>query len=90
MNYVDQDRLVQIYIELARQNTPPKHERDAAEVALNHLQSLGFSCIFDDAGVRLDGNTGNLIAFKKGNVAKAPGILLTINAVSPPSWKRCT
>lgn len=74
---VNENRLVEIYLELARQNTPPKHERAASELAKKRLEALGFDCFFDDAGEKVGGNVGNLIAFKKGTVAQAPPIFFS-------------
>lgn len=74
---VNQDRLIEIYMELARQNTPPKHERAASELAKKRLESLGFECFWDDAGEKVGGNVGNLIAFKKGTIPEAPPIFFS-------------
>lgn len=74
---VDQDRLVQTFLALARQNTPPRHERAASEIAQAVLVGLGFECEWDDAGEKVGGDIGNLIAFKKGSVAGAPGVFFS-------------
>ncbi|MGO8672392.1 MAG: M20/M25/M40 family metallo-hydrolase [Capsulimonadaceae bacterium] len=68
---VNEARLVQTFLDLARQNTPPRCERDAAEVARRLLESLGFECEYDDAGEKVGGNVGNLIAWKPGTVSSA-------------------
>jgi len=74
---VNQDRLVEIYLELARQNTPPRQERAASELAKKRLEALGFECFYDDAGEKVGGNVGNLIAYKKGTVSAAPPIFFS-------------
>ena len=74
---VNQDRLVQTFVELARQNTPPRHEAAASLIARDVLQSLGFECRHDDAGEKVGGEIGNLIAFKKGTVPGAPAIFFS-------------
>jgi len=74
---VNRERLVQTFIDLARQNTPPREEKAAADIAFKILQDLGFECAYDDAGVKVGGNVGNLIAFKKGTVETAPGIFFS-------------
>ena len=74
---VNQDRLVQTFLDLARQNTPPRHERAASEIACRILQDLGFECVYDDAGGKVGGDIGNLIAFKKGTVHDAPPIFFS-------------
>ncbi|HEX5324384.1 MAG TPA: M20/M25/M40 family metallo-hydrolase, partial [Capsulimonadaceae bacterium] len=74
---VNQDRLVEIYMELARQNTPPRQEKAASDLAKKRLEALGFECFYDDAGEKVGGNVGNLIAFKKGTVSSAPPIFFS-------------
>lgn len=74
---VNQDRLVQTFLHLARQNTPPRHEKAASEIACQMLQEIGFACEYDDAGEKVGGNVGNLVAFKKGTVTHAPPIFFS-------------
>ena len=74
---VNRDRLVETFLDLARQNTPPKHERAAAEIAKRTLEEIGFECEYDDAGEKVGGDVGNLIAFKKGSVSGAPSIFFS-------------
>lgn len=74
---INQDRLVQTFVDLARQNTPPKHEAAASLIARDILADLGFECKYDDAGEQVGGDIGNLIAFKKGTVTGAPGIFFS-------------
>ena len=74
---VNQGRLVQTFLHLARQNTPPRHEKAASEIACQILKDLGFECEYDDAGEKVGGNVGNLIAFKKGSVPDAPPIFFS-------------
>ncbi len=74
---VNQERLVQTFLDMARQNTPPRHERAASEIGHGILAGLGFACEYDDAGDRVGGQVGNLIAFKKGSVPDAPAIFFS-------------
>lgn len=74
---VDQHRLVQTFLSLARQNTPPRHEKAASDLGLEILTDLGFECEYDDAGDKVGGDVGNLIAFKKGSVPDAPAIFFS-------------
>ena len=73
---VNQERLVQTFLDMVRVNTPPKQEKAASEVAYRILLDLGFDCVYDDAGEKVGGNVGNLIAFKKGTVEKRSNDLL--------------
>ncbi len=74
---VNQERLVQTFIDLARQNTPPRRERAASLIAHNILTEIGFQCRYDDAGEKVGGDVGNLIAFKKGTVENAPSVFFS-------------
>jgi tripeptide aminopeptidase len=73
----NRDRLIEMFVELARQNTPPREELAAAELSKARLEALGFECFYDQAGVRVGGNVGNLIAYKKGTVPAAPPIFFS-------------
>jgi len=74
---VNETRLVQTFLDLVRQNTPPRHEKAASEIGARILAEIGFACEFDDAGEKVGGSIGNLIAFKKGTVADAPPIFFS-------------
>jgi tripeptide aminopeptidase len=75
---VSQDRVVDFFLQLARLNTPPKHEAAAMKLAEGWLNDLGFETCFDDAGEKVGGGEiGNLIAFKKGTVESAPCIFFS-------------
>ena len=74
---VNGTRLVGIFLDLVRQNTPPRHEKAASEIGHRLLSELGFECEFDDAGEKVGGTIGNLIAFKKGTVPDAPPIFFS-------------
>ena len=74
---VNQERLVQTFLELVRQNTPPRQEKAASEIGRRILDGLGFTCEYDDAGEKVGGTVGNLIAFKKGTLPDAPPIFFS-------------
>ncbi len=74
---VNQDRLVQTFLDMVRLNTPPRQERAAAEIGRAILEELGFECHYDDAGEKVGGDVGNLIAFKKGTLPDAPPIFFS-------------
>jgi tripeptide aminopeptidase len=73
----NRDRLIEMFVELALQNTPPRQELAASELAKARLEALGFDCFYDNAGIKVGGNVGNLIAYKKGNVPTAPPIFFS-------------
>ena len=67
------------FLELVRQNTPPRQEKAASEIGFPHsLGQLGFECRYDDAGEKVGGTVGNLIAFKQGTLPQAPGDFLFV------------
>jgi tripeptide aminopeptidase len=74
---VNEKRLVQLFVDLVRQNTPPRAEKEASEIGRKVLEELGFVCEYDDAGEKVGGTVGNLIAFKKGTLPNAPPIFFS-------------
>ncbi|MBW3624208.1 MAG: M20/M25/M40 family metallo-hydrolase [Armatimonadetes bacterium] len=73
---IQESRLVNDFLELIQINTPPRQEAPVADRLEAQLQALGFETTRDDAGTAIGGNTGNVIAFKKGTVPGAPSIML--------------
>lgn len=74
---VNRERLVETFLTLVRFNTPSKQEKAASEWAGEYLQKIGFTVEWDDAGKKIGGNIGNLIAFKKGTVPDVPTIFFS-------------
>ena len=77
MDTPQSSRLVDTFLTLVNFNTPPKHEKPASEWAAEYLRNIGFETEFDDAGEKVGGNVGNLIAFKKGTLPDAPPIFFS-------------
>lgn len=65
---INKERVTQTFLDLARINSPSKNERSVADYLISRLESLGFSVSEDSVGAKIDGNTGNLIATRKGTV----------------------
>lgn len=65
---VNEKRLVDTFLRLAAINSPSGMEKPVADEVEGDLQALGFQTTRDNAGAAINGNTGNLIAFKKGTV----------------------
>lgn len=82
---INQERLVETFLTLCRFNTPSRQELLVMEWVADYLRPLGFDVTFDDAGEKVGGNVGNLLAFKKGTVASAPGIFFSshLDTVEP-------
>lgn len=74
---VNEQRLVETFLSLIRFNTPSKAERPVSEWAAAYLRALGFEVEWDDAGEKVGGDVGNLLAFKKGTVPDAPPIFFS-------------
>jgi tripeptide aminopeptidase len=74
---VNQQRVVDTFLTLARFNTPSKAEKPASEWAAAYLREIGFTVEWDDAGEKVGGNVGNLIAFKEGTVEGATPIFFS-------------
>lgn len=74
---IDSQHVLNTFLTLVRFNTPSRSEKAASEWAGEYLKAIGFTVEWDDAGEKVGGNIGNLIAFKKGTVADAPGIFFS-------------
>ncbi len=74
---VNESRVVDTFVTLCRFNTPSRQEKAASAWAGAYLEKLGFTVEWDDAGERVGGNVGNLIAFKKGTVLGATPIFFS-------------
>lgn len=71
---INEKRLVDEFIELVKIDSVTKDERQIANVLSEKLQGLSFKVIEDDAGKKIGGSTGNLIAVLEGN-KNAPPLL---------------
>ena len=74
---VNRERLLAEFLELIRIDSPTKNERQIADLLKNRLQSLGLIVSEDDAGQTIGGNCGNVFAYLKGNLPKAPVVLFS-------------
>lgn len=82
---VNKDRLVETFLRLAAVNSPARHEKGVADMLEADLRSLGFETVRDKAGEKVDGDTGNVVASKKGSVPSATPIVFSahMDTVSP-------
>src|SRR5579863_604641 len=85
MDNVNRERLTNLFLELVRIDSLSRHERDVALRLQRELESLGAQCRYDNAGERVRGNTGNLIARIEGNVVGVAPLLLSahMDTVAP-------
>lgn len=73
---IDEKRVLDTFLELVKVPCSTKQEREIADILTKRLQELGATVHEDDAGKKLGGTAGNLIADVPGDVA-APTIMLT-------------
>ena len=73
---VKADRVKTTFVDLIRINSPSKSERGVADYVKAKLARLGFSVEEDDAGGKIGGTAGNVIAFKPGAAAAGVPIFL--------------
>ena len=74
---VDEKRLVEGFMELARIDSVSKEEKDLADYLLKKLKKLGLEVMVDQAGEKIKSNSGNIIARLKGNTNNAIPIMFS-------------
>ena len=82
---VEKQRLVDSFLRLAAINSPLGKEKEVADILERDLRALGFQVVRDNAHKKVKGNTGNVIATKKGNVTDAVPIMFSahMDTVTP-------
>jgi len=74
---IDHERLKNFLIELIKIDSLSRREYDVAMRLKREIEDLGGSVFIDDAGEKVGGNVGNLIAKFPGNSAQAQPLLLS-------------
>lgn len=74
---INQDRIKNLLIELIKIDSLSRKERDVALRLKGEMEALGASVAIDDAGEKVGGNVGNLIAHFPGNQPAARPLLLS-------------
>lgn len=74
---VNEKRLVEGFMELARIDSVSRKEKDLADFLLEKLKNLGLEVIVDQAGEKVKSNSGNIIARLKGNTSNAIPIMFS-------------
>ena len=74
---IQEKRILDEFLELIQIPCSTLKEREIADLLTKRLEDLGFTVEEDNAGEKLGGNAGNLVATRKGNVPSAPMIMLT-------------
>lgn len=76
-NLINDNRLRDLLIELIRIDSLSRKERDVAMRLKREMEELGATVWIDDAGEKVGGNVGNVIAQFPGNAPGARPILLS-------------
>ena len=63
---VNRDRLVNNFIEMVKVDSPSKKEREMANWLVSYLKERNIEAVIDNAGDKIGGNCGNLVAYIKG------------------------
>jgi tripeptide aminopeptidase len=74
---VNRDRLLDLFLQLIKTNSPSKSERGVADLLKPILQELGYSVKEDETGKAIGGNTGNVMAYKEGSSPNGYRLLLS-------------
>lgn len=74
---IQQDRLKELLIELVKIDSLSRKEQAIAMRLKRELEELGGDVWMDDAGEKVGGDAGNLIAHFRGNVPRADPLLLS-------------
>jgi tripeptide aminopeptidase len=74
---INQERLKNFLIELIKIDSLSRKEYDVAMRLKREMEELGAKVFIDDAGEKVGGNVGNLIAHFPGDVASAKPLLLS-------------
>jgi tripeptide aminopeptidase len=69
---INQQRLVDEFLELVQIDSAPKNERLIADALLAKLRSLGLTVTEDDSGAKIGGNAGNILGVLEGEKAAPP------------------
>jgi tripeptide aminopeptidase len=82
---INQERLKNLLIELIRIDSLSRREREVALRLKREMEELGAQVAIDDAGEKVGGNVGNVIAYWPGTLADARPFLLSahMDTVAP-------
>jgi len=78
---INKERMLQEFFELVRIKCSTKDERQVADVLKARLAELGAVVSEDNAGEKIGGNCGNVIANWQGSVSGAPAIMFSRQAI---------
>jgi tripeptide aminopeptidase len=74
---INQERIKNLLLELVRIDSHSRRERNVAERIKKYCEELGATVEIDDAGQKVGGNSGNVIARFKGTIPDAEPIMMS-------------
>jgi len=74
---VNEKRLIESFMELVRIDSISREERNLADFLIEKLEDLGLEVIVDQAGEKVESNSGNIIARLRGNIKKATPVMFS-------------
>ena len=74
---INQERIKNLLLELVRIDSVSREERDVAERIKQICEEMGAEVFIDDAGEKVGGNTGNVIARFPGTISGAEPIMMS-------------
>jgi len=74
---INKQRMLAEFFELVKIKCSTKDERQVADVLKMRLAALGMEVAEDNAGEKIGGNCGNVIAYTKGTMEGAPTMMLS-------------
>src|ERR671932_300912 len=74
---INQERTKNLLLELVQIDSISRKERDVAERIKKYCEEMGAEVEIDDAGSKVGGNSGNVIARFKGTITGAPPIMMS-------------
>jgi tripeptide aminopeptidase len=74
---INQERIKNLLLELVQIDSHSRKERDVAERIRHYCQEMGAEVEIDDAGSKVGGNTGNVIARFRGTIPNAEPIMMS-------------
>jgi tripeptide aminopeptidase len=74
---INQERIKNLLLELVQIDSVSREERDVAERVRTLCEEMGAEVFIDDAGEKVGGNTGNVIARFPGTLPQAEAIMMS-------------
>lgn len=90
LNLLDQEHQIQFFLETAHVPGISLHEHSFSKYIEPILEEMNFQVEYDNAGEKLGGNSGNLIAYWPGTDPEAEPVLFSAHMVNPTSDREYT